>query len=31
MSIFIQIRILKGTLFRNWTLSQCDETSARQD
>jgi len=25
MSIFIQIHILKGTLFRNWTLSRCDE------
>jgi len=30
MSIFIQIHILKGTLFRNWTLSRCDESNARQ-
>jgi len=31
MSIFIQIHIWKGTLFRNWILSRCDESNACQD
>jgi len=31
MSIFIQIHILKGILFRHWKLSRYDGSNARHD